>query len=1038
MIAPFSRRAAVVALLVGCADPPVAPVAEARWACPPDWVAHAGGGCGPAVVLCADGTAAPGACRDVDVTRARTVTDADGETGQTLHRAADGAFAGAWPAPGAPGGPPADTWSPADLPAADWSPAAGVASCPPAWTRRDDGSCDPRLRDDCAPGAYPVPGGRCTPTAASDCPAGEFADVDAEAGAAPRVYVRAGADDSVADGSLAHPHATLAHAVATAPAGAWILVARGTYEGFAVARSLHVVGACAAGVTVTSLGASAVRAGTGAALDLRGVRVEGVVEVGGGRASVRASVVSGASPAAVLVRAGGVVALEDVALVDGRAQAGGYGGHGVDAQGRGEVMLTRVHVGACRGYGVVAAEAGTSVTARDVLVRDTRVAMDGGVYAGGVAALRGGRVTLEASVAERNAFYGVVATGAGATVQARDVVVSASVAGATTTGGNAAGYGLFAREGGAVTAANTDLRGNRTAGAIAASRGAVALTDALVRDTRATLAEPGGTWTGAGLAAIDGGSLRATRTRVTGNEGIGATGLGAGSEVALADAVIEGGGALPEGAQGDGAAAADGAHLTLERVAVSAAHDHGVVAAGDGAVATVRASVVRGTRPREGAPGGLAVSASQRGRVEVTGSRVVDTVGLGVVAGLPGDAAGAGSVAIDGVAIERTVGPAGGALVGVGVAAFAGAEVTARGSVIDGSSRGGVAVDGATVALSDGVIRATGPNPGVTFALSVVNGGAAVVARVAVARNRVAVAVSAEGEGSRVRFIDGAVTDTAAPEGRDHGGQGMTATRGGALTVRRVRIEGSETVGLSGYHAGTRIDAADVLVARTAAGPEGDGRAGGVGVLLGDGAAGAARRVVVAGSHAVGVWSAGEGSSLTLDDAIVDAVDPLPGGLFGEGVVAMAGGRVNASRVAVLGAHGFALGAAATDASGATAPAGAALTAGDVFARGVATSVLRAGSVAPPAAYGVHAGAGCSVALTRAVIEGAEWGFFQSGGGLSLRDALVARQTRGGGASNGASAQAPLRLEGVVFREAGGVARDVELPEALLPSPPAP
>lgn len=1032
---------------LGCDAAEPAAVTAPRWTCPAEWVAYARGGCGPAVLLCApDGGAAEGACRDVDASRAHAVSDPDGTVGQSVRRLADGTLAGAWPAVNAPNGPPDESWSPDGVPDAAWSPDAGVSACPTDWTRRDDSTCDPHLRSDCPAGAFPLPGGACTSTALRDCLVGDYADVRAESARDPVAHVREGADDAVADGSAAHPYGTISAALSHLGARGWVLLARGAYrDAVTIIGDVHLVGVCAAAVTLTRDApgdAPIVQVNGGATLDLRGVHLArggiGVDLRDNARATLRAVSITGAAMAGVMARAGSTASLDDVAIVEGRGLPSGIGGHGVDASARAQVTVSRAHLAANRGYGLVAWDAGTTMTARDVVVRDTGLAMNAGVYGGGVAALRGGHVDIERAVVAGNTFYGVVATGAGSAVSARDAAVTGSVAVDTSTGGAALGYGLLAREGARLDATRVEATGNRTAGAFVTTRGAMTLTDVTVRDTRGTQFDPGAAWTGAGVACAAGGTVHATRTRVTGNDGVGVDAIDAACEVTVDDGVIEGGRALPDGAQGVGAAASQGARLALNRVLVRDARDYGVVAAGVGSQAAVTASAVRGTRPREGAPGGVAVSAQGGAHVTLSRVRVRDTTGIAVMAGVADDAV-ASALTVDDSVIERTEGPADATeLVGTAMSASRGSSAAVRRTVLADAARNGVAVDGATLTLADSVIRGVGTSPGagVNFALSALGGATVTADRVLVARSRVAVAVSVEGDGSSLALSDGVVRDIAAPSSRDFGGQGITAVRGARLRVARARVASCETLGVSGYSAGTGVTLVDVAVDDTAPGREGDALVGGVGVLLGDGATGAARRVVVTRSHDVGVWCAGAGSSLDLDDAFVMGVDALPDGAFGEGVVAMAGGRVRASRVAVVGAHGFALGAAVSDVNPASPIAGASLTAVDVFARGVSPSTLRGGS--PAAAYGLHVGTGCAADVARAVIDTGQWGFFRVGGGLSLRDALVTRQSRGGGASNGGPADA-LRLDAVTFTEAAvPVARDIQLPEALLPSPPPP
>jgi hypothetical protein len=180
--------------------------AIATWECPAGWVAAAVGGCGPAVIVCApDGGAREHACDGLDLAIRPSLGDGDaGTTAGAFYLRADGAVGGPWPdESSASAGPSTGAWD----------PAVGIPRCPDGWRRPGDGptasACDPALRTDCPAGSEALPGGGCTATSERDCPSGAWPDVAAEAGTAPVAYVRAGADATGSDGSLAHPFATI-------------------------------------------------------------------------------------------------------------------------------------------------------------------------------------------------------------------------------------------------------------------------------------------------------------------------------------------------------------------------------------------------------------------------------------------------------------------------------------------------------------------------------------------------------------------------------------------------------------------------------------------------------------------------------------------------------------------------------------------------------------------------------------------------------------------------------------------------------------
>ncbi len=120
--------------------------------------------------------------------------------------------------------------------------------CMTGWAQRTSPEgvdyCDPYPRGvlDCDGDTMQLPGSdRCEPVGAA-CPSGDFpASLPVDR---PVVYVHAG---SSGDGTRSRPFGTIAQAVATAPEGATIAIAKGSYvETIVLDRSLDLAGACAA------------------------------------------------------------------------------------------------------------------------------------------------------------------------------------------------------------------------------------------------------------------------------------------------------------------------------------------------------------------------------------------------------------------------------------------------------------------------------------------------------------------------------------------------------------------------------------------------------------------------------------------------------------------------------------------------------------------------------------------------------------------------------------------------------------------------
>ncbi len=123
--------------------------------------------------------------------------------------------------------------------------------CPEGLAPSEDGlSCESDYGD-CPKGQRPLPDGGCAPMAPeAACPVAAFPPVPQDAG--PVVHVLAGSTCLQDCGSDDAPFPSISAALSAAPEGGYVVVGPGTYaEGIRIARSLHLLGACAAEVTIT-------------------------------------------------------------------------------------------------------------------------------------------------------------------------------------------------------------------------------------------------------------------------------------------------------------------------------------------------------------------------------------------------------------------------------------------------------------------------------------------------------------------------------------------------------------------------------------------------------------------------------------------------------------------------------------------------------------------------------------------------------------------------------------------------------------------
>ncbi|MBI5517352.1 MAG: hypothetical protein HY909_26500 [Deltaproteobacteria bacterium] len=839
MTTAWPRALLAAVALAACAEEPAPPRAIPRWECPPEWVPHRLGGCGPAVVLCRpDGGAQEGVCSGLDLTRPRPVPYADGGAGATFYLLPDGGIGGAWPE-ALPTNNPQEPERVA--PSAEFLPEAGIPSCPARWTRHKDLTCEPVFPDDCPAGAA-------------------FPDLGALPSGERVLHVRQGTIETP-DGSEGAPYATIARALAAVVGETWVRVAPGDYrENLTLAGNVHLVG-CRHRTTVESVDASrptVLASQPGTVAELRGLTVQG-----GG--------------VAVEVQSGAQLLLQSADLRDNHT-VGVYARHT-------QALLARPRV-----------------TLREVSIAGTRTRPGDGVGGVGISAQGGATVLVERSLVRATQGVGVFASGADARGTASRVELTDCVlrGASPPMGSRAPGYGLSAQGGGEVLALRVLVAGYREAGAHAqgaSPRGApsrMTLTDSVVRDTEASAGQGG-----VGVAALGGGTVLAMRTLVLGNREAGAFASGSGgaggrSTVTLTGCVVaDTRPSATDGRFGYGLRAEAGGVVAAASCALRGNRDVGALALGSGPDGTrsrilLAVCVVRDTQPRSADRSlGVGVSAQGGGQVFATGALFLGNHEAGVFARGEDPAGVASRVDLLGCTVRGTLPRASDLQAGYGASAELGGVLVAQDSLFDGNRDVAVASSGVAgerpsrVELRSCVVRGTLPLASSErrgYGLVAVDGAELAAVRTLVEENRavgVAVSGTAPGVGgSRVTLTDSAVRDTQDPAF----GIGIAVVGGARLEATRVLVSRSRTGAVLAAGVGTTLALDDLFVSETA--PP-DGR-GGVGLALSGGARGEARRLVLLGTHAAALAlipgsalrSPVGGAQLEVWDAFVRRVGP--------------------------------------------------------------------------------------------------------------------------------------------------------------------
>ena len=997
--------AAVASALAACGGAATTP-------CPAGWVASVRGQCGPSVLLCAaDGGARAGACGD-----------ASGDAGP-FRLLGDGGLGGAWREPGEPGGPPARDWSPelGVVAAADWVPRAGLPTCPGGWVRASDGTCDPVLRADCPAGSTPLPGAACTDTSASRCATSTVPGAPPESAGATVVYVRASADPAVADGTLARPFATIAGGLLAAGAGGWVLVADGTYsENLTVAQSVHLVGDCAAGVEVRASDATlpVITVRVPASLDVRDLSTRGgnvglSVDVGAS-ASVLRVVVRGATSAGVRAMGNGaVIDATDAWIADTVPGALGPG-RGMDVGQGARVSALRSAITGSHEAGVEASTQG-SVRLEDSVIADTQSAVDG-LFGNGVWADSGAHVVAERCALLRNHDSAVGIRNRNTLVELTDVLLRDT--GTTVTGDHGRGVELL---GGAhATLTRVGSVAQRDCALCVAGAGSqLTLADS---EVYGTLSRTGSSF-GAGLWVLNGAMGTVTGTVFAENQDFGVGIQGAGTSVQLCDVLVRDTHVGQGGTIGIGVGLVEGASAEVSRLAVERTTGTGIIVKDAGTTGRFSDVAVRGTR-RGREMLAFSFGAALGAHAELRRARFDDDQCAAIDVANPGTRLDA-----VGIVMNHAADPQGSDLCAYGTVyvdqsgEFHGEQIR-----IDGTVGSGITVSGTTATLTDVVVTGVVPR-GAPPAVGIFAGlGAQVSVARATVTSVAGTGMTADGMGTVLSAADVYVADNSGAFGF-----GAQSSNAATLAAQRWIVERERVAGIVVDHATLQFD--DSVVRDVLADLDGGL---GHGIHVGVGSAFGGVRAAIEHSREVGLY-VDEGCTVDVRDVLVLDTQSSDRG-FGIGVGVYGGATLTGERVAVRGAGG--VGIAAAVGRPPFELTGTAVTLRAVFVQSVSARSIEYGSAlplapaGPPVAYGLHAGRGCTLTASSAVIDTGTLGLFASDGTIRVTDGLIAGQLEGAGASRG---QGTVVLQRVEFagNARNDVRRDDRLPSAASLPPPA-
>ena len=586
------------------------------------------------------------------------------------------------------------------------------------------------------------------------------------------------------------------------------------------------------GIGLQSDSSSLVHVEQGSILDNR---EQGVLATTFGTAVLRQSVVSGTQPG-----------------------SGGKGGHGLQANKGGDLVLEGALVEGNHAAGIVGGGMGTSVELRGTLVRATKENASLGIGSG-IQVGDGAVLTMDRSVLDGNDRAGLVLWGTGGLGQVTNSSIRATVAkeNLSREGPSDFGVGVLVEGGAAALLRTTLIEANASSGLGAMDPGTqVEVEDCVIRDTTEN-----GSGDGVGVVAGYGARLALANCAVdlnavagvmafgTGTEvevhgsrisktvassveyqgagitlGMGAVGVVTGSllegndvrgitvgspqtHLRMEDSIVKG--TLPDPGFNEavGVQSTEGATLEVSHCLIEDNYWMGLVVDGEESLAEVADCTIRGTLPAADSEAGVTVAHGatllmERSLLALNSRAALWVAGVGANASLDSclvrDVVPATSLNAEGEEYVE----------GRGLTVQEGAHAYIRRSMFQRCVSEGMLVcgDGSSVVLETSAIDDTQPAPSGVFGGAVQAAGGALVRMVGclISRSRWG-AVTASSPGTVIELDASIVRDTLPTDGLEPFGMGLAVLDGGHILARRTLVGGNATAGVVILNPGSQV-----------------------------------------------------------------------------------------------------------------------------------------------------------------------------------------------------------------------------------------
>jgi len=399
-----------------------------------------------------------------------------------------------------------------------------------------------------------------------------------------------------------------------------------------------------------------------------------------------------------LVGLGAAATLERCVVRDSYAWGGNVSGIGIQASGGAKLAISDSRIAGNTEFGLFMSDAGTEVSLEGTVIAGTLCTVSGD-YGYGVVVTDEAVLTASGSVIESNRGVGVSVRHPASTALMRGTLIR-------STEPDLAGHPARGLEVVDFAEANLNrclIEGNSDLGIGVLFMGAVLeLADSVVRDTQATGNQP---YSGIGIVVQEKASVTLSNSLLDRNIGCGLS-VKDGGAMAIADhCVVRNTQPDADGLFGRGIDVSEG-KLTLSNSLVAGNTEFGVAVSGSGSEATVDASRIAGTIPNAQGKQGHGIQAALLAQMTVRDSIVEKSAGIGVKVMHAGT-----NMAVERSIIRDTKLNATGEF-GIGLQAIGACFVDVLGSVVVGNHAAGIDVrhSGTRAVIRESLVADTAPD----------------------------------------------------------------------------------------------------------------------------------------------------------------------------------------------------------------------------------------------------------------------------------------------------------------------------------------